>query len=289
MRILILLCAVWSGLLGFASEASAQDSDRPTLRGSNVHELGRPRAYQWTGLYGGGQYGYAIGNVNISAGTADLVGYILRNTAIEGTVTSWTSLANGSTTGSSWGAFVGYNWQFDQALLGAEINYNRTELSYGASDAMARFFQNDAQAPAGHHFFYDASVASSASVTITDVATFRATAGWAAGRFMPYMFGGIAVGRADIIRSATVRVNQTDIPDDPIANPPLADVNLGPTTREDAARGVFMYGVTAGLGVNYAITDNVFLRGEWEFVQFAPVNSVTIAINQLRVGVAFKF
>ncbi len=147
MRILMVFCA----LAGFAGQALAQDLDRPILRGSNVHELAAPTNYRWSGLYGGGHFGFSGANVNISAGTSDLVDYLVRNSVLEGVISSWTTLNNGSTTASSWGGFAGYNTQWDRAVLGAEINFNHTALSHSSSDTMTRLLQNDAQAPAGHH------------------------------------------------------------------------------------------------------------------------------------------
>ena len=49
-----------------------------------------------------------------------------------------------------------------------------------------------------------------ASLQIKDVVTFRGRAGWATGDFMPYMFGGLAVGRVDVARSATVSYHKFD-------------------------------------------------------------------------------
>jgi opacity protein-like surface antigen len=38
-----------------------------------------------------------------------------------------------------------------------------------------------------------------------------------------------------------------------------------------------------------AVTQNVFLRAEYEFVQFAPVANITAKISSARVGAGFKF
>ena len=129
---------------------------------------------------------------------------------------------------------------------------------------------------------------SAAAVEITDFATFRGRAAWAAGRFMPYMFGGVAVGVANINRSATVRSVRTDVPDDPMVAP-IATSVFGPVTQTDNRTNAIAYGVTAGLGVDVSIAPNIFLRGEWEFIQFAPLFNATIALNTLRVGLAVKF
>src|SRR6266849_2440090 len=57
----------------------------------------------------------------------------------------------------------------------------------------------------------------------------------------------------------------------------------------DARNGVFAYGAAAGLGVDVALLPNVFLRGEWEFVQFAPLQGDHIHINTVRTALGLKF
>ena len=52
---------------------------------------------------------------------------------------------------------------------------------------------------------------------------------------------------------------------------------------------MFAYGYTAGLGLDVIVLPNVFLRAEWEYVQFFPVQDVKIHLNTARVGVGIKF
>jgi outer membrane immunogenic protein len=48
-------------------------------------------------------------------------------------------------------------------------------------------------------------------------------------------------------------------------------------------------GFVGGLGMDVALLPNVFLRGEWEFVAFAPVSGIRANLNTVRVGIAVKF
>ena len=48
-------------------------------------------------------------------------------------------------------------------------------------------------------------------------------------------------------------------------------------------------GVTTGLGLDVAIMPNVFLRGEWEYIYFAPLNGINSYMNTLRAGIGFRF
>lgn len=249
---------------------------------------------RWEGFYLGGQLGRTGAGIDFGNSTASLTSYILRNDVVGPHVADWTTLSKADSNQSSYGGFVGYNWQWDgNLILGVEASYNRIVsggLGSSAADSMTRSFNDDTQALAGHHYTYTATVGSSASVRIIDFATVRARAGVVMDRFMPYAFAGAAVGRVDIFRSATVAYNRQDTPDvtDPVTVPE-PDYNFGPETRSENRKGVFAYGYTAGLGLDVLVLPNVFLRAEWEYVQFFPVQDVNIYLNTARVGVAVKF
>ncbi|MGB6548472.1 MAG: porin family protein, partial [Xanthobacteraceae bacterium] len=50
-----------------------------------------------------------------------------------------------------------------------------------------------------------------------------------------------------------------------------------------------LYGFTVGGGVDVALTQNIFLRAEYEYIQFAPFASITAAISSARIGAGLKF
>src|SRR5207237_1748183 len=141
-----------------------------------------------------------------------------------------------------------------EVTLGIEANYTHSSLSKSASDSLSRSFLDNTGAPTGHEYTYDATVAASASVKLSDFATFRARAGWVAGDFMPYGFAGVAVGRANITRSATVTATRTDnvIITDPItgvstsvALPPTPLALPGPQTQSQS--GAYALGAAGGV------------------------------------------
>ena len=172
-----------------------------------------------------------------------------------------------------------------------------------ASNSLSRSILNNAAAPVGHDHIYNMTVSGNASVGVTDIATLRVRGGWDAGRFLPYAFAGIAVGRANVSRSATVSGTLTDnftVPQtvtDPLTgqptviNVPVSITNplVLPGTQVDAQNGMFAYGWTLGLGVDICLTQNFFLRAEWEWVQFAPIKDMNVHTNTVRAAVAMKF
>jgi opacity protein-like surface antigen len=52
---------------------------------------------------------------------------------------------------------------------------------------------------------------------------------------------------------------------------------------------VIAYGFTAGLGVEVAVVQNLFVRAEWEFVEFPNISDIRVSANSARVGVGLKF
>ena len=130
--------------------------------------------------------------------------------------------------------------------------------------------------PQGIDYFYTATVSSSASAHITDFATMRAPApGSLCDRFLPYAFAGAALGRGRYLpQRDRERITRHDIPDSvtPPATPitPQPDrLYLRPAKPEaENRKGVFAYGYTAGWASTSPLLPNVFLRAEWEYVQF---------------------
>jgi opacity protein-like surface antigen len=258
---------------------AAQAAD--VLRGSSPYVPGTPTYFNWSGFYVGVQAGYGNANVNASESTRDLLAYMLRETTIEAEahVSGWPSLRNMSKGGGVFGGFVGYNSQWGDVVLGLEANYTRGVFDVEGSDVIGRTFET------ADEYFYEILVGSKAKVKITDYATFRARAGYVMDYFMPYAFGGIAVGRADVYKSASVSLTATDVSDSDPKRPDLAYAD----SLTESRSGVFAYGVAAGLGIDVALTQNIFLRGEWEYVYFANFQGVSAQINSVRAGAGVKF
>ena len=265
-----------------APDALAQE----VLRGSLVTS---PSVMRWSGVYGGGQLNYNIATADFGNTTQPLTNYILRNSILLDEVAGFTTLPKGSTTGQGYGGFIGYNMQWDDMVVGLEANYNRTSLTKSASDSLSRSFIDNGQALPDHVNTYNMTVSANSSVLLTDLATARLRAGWAIGSLLPYGFVGLAVGRADVVTNATVTgtVTDTDTTVNPNTSTTAALILPGPQTT--SRKGVFAYGGTIGLGLDWALTQNIFLRGEWELVKLQKIEGVDMRINTARAAIGLKF
>jgi opacity protein-like surface antigen len=279
------------GLIASISSASAADYDTPVLRGSDEWVPAPAPAYvpRWGGFYGGLQAGYSGARMGFGTSVNDLAKYIVRDTVLESAVGGLTTLSAADTTASSFGGYFGYNSKWESLILGFELNYSHMALQASSSDSIGVQVFNDTNAPAGHHFIYDVNVSGNSTVRITDLATFRARAGWTAGQFLPYAFVGAAIARADVTRSATVTAVGRDEPDDPATTNPIDPGSIPTTTNADVKNGGFYWGYTAGIGLEFEIMPRVIARGEWEYVELPNVKGMGISINTLRAGIGLKF
>ena len=291
------LISLW--LIALMSNAFAADYQLPVLRGSTPFVPAPPVYTRWSGYYVGGQLSASIAGGDFGNSVGSLVSYAVRNSVLDSHVSNWTTLPNGDMKGAGFGAFVGYNSQWDEVTLGIEANYTHSSLSKSASDSLSRSFLDNTGAPTGHEYTYDATVAASASVKLSDFATFRARAGWVAGDFMPYGFAGVAVGRADITRSATVTATRTDNFDLVVTNPITGITTTTPQSitttlalpgpQTQSQTGAYALGFAAGIGLDFLVRQNMFARDEWEFVEFPNIKSTRVSINTVRLGAGVKF
>jgi outer membrane immunogenic protein len=269
------LCGL--GLVALSTTAFA--ADMPSLRGTQAFAPSEPVYFRWQGVYVGGHASYSSGSADFSQGTGDLVAYIMRNTIEEQqmSVSSWTTLpSHNGTSGGGWGGFIGYNAQWDDAVLGVELNYTRVNMQANASDSMSRYMLLT------DNFYHSVSVSTNEGVRLTDLGTARLRGGWAASWFMPYGFVGVAVGRADVTRSATVSERVSDSTWNQL-------YVVAPITKSDNRSGAFGFGYTAGLGIDIALMSNVFMRAEYEYVGFQDFQSMKVNVNTVRAGLGAKF
>ncbi|RCS21503.1 porin family protein [Phyllobacterium salinisoli] len=193
--------------------------------------------FTWAGAYGGAQVGYGWGQSNY-----------------KGTLS-----AEMKPTGFLGGIYAGYNFETgNNVVLGvdADVNYANLKKSREGSDD------------------YD-GVSGSLESQLRWEGAMRARAGYAVGRFLPYIAGGVAFGQLETSGSLTV-------------------VGLGSRSFSEKKTRA---GWTAGAGVDYAATDNVILRLEYRYTDLGGKEysmdgykyNADFKSHGVRLGVAYKF
>lgn len=233
-----------------SAPALAADLFDAPLRGT---QHGSEPIAHWGGFYAGGHVGISRADSDFSgvanSVTATVPAFsVYRRDLVDEFRNKWKEAD-----GRSFGAFVGYNTQFDEVVLGIEADFTRMSLTARRDVYIPdRFSLNTLE---GH-----------ASLDLRDVATLRARAGYTIGAFMPFVTGGIAVGRGKTVH----------------------DFNL-PGFRDDDSREAWSVGLTGGAGVDVALSRNLFLRGEWQYIRFGDLAGVQANVHNLRAAAGLKF
>lgn len=262
-----------------ANAADWPQSEPEPLRGSYSEPT---RSIRWDGINLGVHLGVSNMNTDFGNSSSSLIAYSLRNTTLQNEFqpSTWTTLPSNTTNGRQYGGFLGYAVQWDELVLGIDGAYNRpSTMESSASDTIAR------QVTTSDTFVNQVNITSSSSLKLVDYATIRARAGYAFGQFLPYAVIGGAVGRFNYANSATTITSGNS----PSIAPPNNTYGPVTDTQSDSKDNAIVGGFVVGLGMDVALLPNVFLRGEWEFVAFAPVGGIRANLNTARVGLGVRF
>lgn len=265
-------------VIGFASHAAAGDFETPVLRGSQPFIPAAPKYTRWAGFYAGGQAGYSSVEMDFSNATQALIAYLLRTTALENEQqpSQWGTLGTARPGGSSIGGFVGYNSQWDDVIVGVDIHYNRASITGNAPVSPIT------RVVSAGGLNYTVTVSGNASMQITDFGAARLRAGWIVNNLLPYATAGFAFGRANVSRNANVFVTECTT-----ASPPACgDFTF---TGGDGKSSAWIYGWTAGGGLDYMIMPRVFMRAEYEYSWFTRILGIDARMHTARLGAGLKF
>ncbi len=146
-------------LIAMACPALAADYDDSWLRGSQVIGAAPtppPRLYRiWAGVYGGAQVGEDFDGVDFrqvpSTPIQSAIAQDAILTALAAPAAGMPALPQVNTRGLSYGGFIGYNWQIDDVVFGAELNINRSSLHQTAVNSATRgYWVNNGGIPIRH-------------------------------------------------------------------------------------------------------------------------------------------
>lgn len=239
--------------------------------GPMYDEAPAARIHNWSGTYFGAQGGFTQAKIHSweSISVTDPSGLNQPVTV---------PLGKGSANGASYGGFVGYNAQWEDIVLGFEFNYNRFDKGADYAYTYRGNYIFDAALGA-----QPASITATTSTRITDMFGGRFRAGWATGWMMPYAAVGVVVARGDsatsmLISNATGTINIPVVP---------VGAGVGATGwRTDSATP---FGFSAALGVDMAITSNIFARAEIEYIGLRESKGVAGQMTTYRAGLGYRF
>jgi outer membrane immunogenic protein len=272
----------------FGTAAGAQAADMPDfLRGSLPAST---PIRNWDGWYAGGQVGESWSNTDYGGSLVSMTNDLFRNTTLQGPASQFNVLGRVNAQSTGFGAFVGRNYQYGDIVLGVEANYNYlSSLATSTSGSLGpiQIAEPTLVLPPGATAADGVTLNGSAALQVKDEMTFRGRAGWATGDFLPYAFGGLAVGRMDVSRTVSSSVTRTiNFANGSSTSFLLPQVSL---SAVDGRTDDFVFGWTGGLGMEYMLCANVFMRAEWEYVKFLSVKNTAVTQNTVRAGLGYKF
>jgi len=258
----------------------------PVLRGSDavvpIAPPPVPVLPMWAGFYAGGQVGWGIGSMNFADTTQPVVAHMLRELRVESEnqVSAWKVLGKGDTRSAGAGFFIGYNNAWEGMIIGVDFTWSKVD-----------YFVNAPVSPISrvtattNNLVYDMTVTGSANMQITDFGVLRVRAGVDLGNVLPYAGIGVAVGRAGVYRSATAF--GTEYAYDTNGN--LIGTTPFTFTESETKSNAVIYGWSLSGGLDIMLMPCLFMRAEFEFVNFQPIWNISSSISTGRLGVGYKF
>jgi outer membrane immunogenic protein len=256
MRRIAMACIA---VVALAAPGAAQDAFERFPTGL---EPGEPVYWNWGGFYVGGHIGARSTNIDPGHASSPMLRELAVATGLtEAQLRQLTALSGSSRQGPSYGAFAGFNQQWEDVVLGVELTYNRARI---AGDFAGTAYFPSFAAPTF-------VAANQTSIRVDDYGSLRGRAGYVLDRFLPYVAIGIALGRADIRRTTTLTSG------------------FGTVTASDGKSNAVIAGLSAGFGLDVAITPHIFARAEYEYVYFGLSADTRLTNHAGRLGLGLKF
>jgi outer membrane immunogenic protein len=206
--------------------------------------------YSWTGFYVGGNIGY---------------GWAQQNTAPVAVIPVGVDSSSATINGVIGGGQMGYNWQFNQIVLGVEADFQAS----GQTGTMNTIFHAGGLPIAGQ-----------ATEKLDYFGTVRGRIGYAWNQYLPYFTGGWAYGHPSF-NGISAAIAPTDV---------------------FFAPGVTTNGWTVGGGLEWAFANRWSAKIEYLYVDFGSdsranvvtkfaqtITSGDLTDNIVRVGLNYKF
>ncbi|MBX9760855.1 MAG: outer membrane beta-barrel protein [Beijerinckiaceae bacterium] len=243
------------GSLLLASVAAASAADLPVRSAAPAPMMAVPMVYNWSGFYMG-----------LNAGGAWSNGCTNYSLLIDTPVANWpTTCAGSSSAQFTGGAQIGYNLQSGNFVYGLEADVN----FLGNSNSSSRQFVFDRNGNnLGDGTFLVRGLGDPGVF-----GTVRARLGFAADRALFYVTGGLAWASGGNDPAISWWNNTNNVTTGP------ADV----TWRRGGASGI---GWTLGAGIEYAITNNWTIRGEYLYVDLGKEDNAWSCTAGLGLGAA---
>ena len=251
-----LMVAVVCGSAGVAQAADMPDL--PFLRGSFTEGLSAT-SVNWQGSYVGGQVSYGSVTSKVPSGLNNDLRNFYPMVPPPGVAYDWEPLGSAHGNATGYGAFAGYNSQWDDVVVGFEANYIHDGFRSVTNSVGPIYVAGALQS----------ITLSSATVKLSDFGSLRVRGGYVWGCFLPYLFAGTGFGSQTVDRTVSA------------SPPPLV------AGTSAASQTKLVFGYSAGVGIDIMLVGGLFARAEYEYRRVT--SDIESNINTVRAGLGYKF
>jgi len=267
---------------GVAGAAAADYLRGPVAEPAYQAARQTSQGVDWSGFYIGGTASYNFGKYDNEKAGKQLTREAYSNLLLTDKISEIAHIATGHPKGVGYGAFFGYNMMWDDVVIGVEAEYNLANLKNTSyMNPIGRIYTTD-----------DGTLQQGASLNsksyiktnLKDYAVLRVRAGASYGIFLPFVSAGLVIANAK--SEGRVIGLGREYEKDQNGNWTLSsqwNVDYKRSTNE------IELGYALGAGVDVALTQNVFLRGQWEYISFGGEKSPKISVNTFKAGAGVKF
>lgn len=246
-----------------------------------------PQAYDWSGFTIAVLGAHGTGKVDQSTLSTDVANATFPDLGGTSLIAGLVNYGRPTLRGNGFSVAFGYNTMWDDVVVGAEAEY--TQLSGVATSAFGPIGR-DLYSSTSTSTSWDTNVSGTARTRVRDYTVGRFRVGTAFDRFLPYATLGIAVGRTSSSAQLTGTTQQYYHDLDPTTSLPRATAVSGVIPGNGMTKTSAMtWGYALGAGIDVAITDGIFLRGQYEYLGFGGSKNASLGMNTFKGGIGAKF
>jgi outer membrane immunogenic protein len=239
-----------------------------------------PVQFNWGGIYGGIHAGYANADFKLEPLARALAADAYYDRTAKEVATGFARIDNASKAGPGYGAFLGYNWDWQGAVVGVEAEFTAFSGLEGEG-----IMEIDGRRRTIGSVDYGVRSEGEAEAQLKNITLLKLRGGVPMGTFMPYGTVGFALGYQSL--NAHYRSIATERKLDENGYP-AEDIYRGDANSSINKTG-YVAGFGAGLGVDWAVLPNLLLRAEYQYIAFSSFKGLETNVNMVKAGVGFRY
>ena len=136
-----------------------------------------------------------------------------------------------------------------------------------------------------NNIYYSVFSKGDAEAELKDVALFKIRGAVPFGTFMPYGTIGLAIGYQQLKANYYSTFSEYTLDYQGYPSNLLSSGDANAFINKTG----YVAGLAGGIGADWAILPNLFLRAEYQYIVFSPFKGMETNVNMVRAGIGFKY